>query len=150
VTAPSIHGFRPVLTASAVRQALGDELSLIRQQDGLTWADIGEVLGKSEDQAAKYADGSAEMGVVAYAKAKKQWNGRFTGGLDRLIHDARGELAETDREREGDILAAALALSKALADGEITHSEIRTNRKTLEHARDAIDDLLSRLPVRAA
>ena len=65
MSAPSIHG--KVVPASAILTALGDALSRIRQEDRLTWADLGAVLGKSEDQAAKYADGSAENGFATKA-----------------------------------------------------------------------------------
>jgi hypothetical protein len=43
------------------------------------------------------------------------------------------------------ILKAALALSVALEDGELTDAEIRANRSTLERAKDAIDAQLARL-----
>lgn len=57
---------------------------------------------------------------------------------------------DTDRARESSVLKAALALSEALADDdEITPAEVRANRATIEAARDALDQLLSKL-VRAA
>ncbi len=57
---------------------------------------------------------------------------------------------DTDRASESKVLGAALALSIALADDdEITPSEVRANRKTIEAARDALDGLLGKL-VRAA
>ena len=86
---PAIHGKRRVYSASNALTALGNALGEIRQQDGLKWGEIGEVLGKSEDQAAKYADGTAEMGVVAFGKGKREWNGRFTGPFDRLCVESR-------------------------------------------------------------
>lgn len=141
---PTIHGYRRTLSASAVHQAVADDLSLIKHEDRLTFADIGRVLGKSEDQAAKYCDGTAEMGVSAYAFARERWNGRFTGSLDRLIADARGDKTD-DRAKESCILKAALALSVALADNELSDAEIKANRKTLEDAAEAIDSLLRRL-----
>jgi hypothetical protein len=150
MTKPQIHGVRATLSASAVRTALGDELSLIRQQDGLTWSDIGRIIGKSEDQAAKYADGSAEMGVVAFAFAKKEWNGRFTGALDRLVDGVKPS-SFSDRTCESKVLHAALSLSIALSDDdEITPSEVRANRATIEAARDALNGLLAKLAPVAA
>lgn len=148
MTAPIIHGKRPVFSASHVLDSIASELSLIKSQDSLTYADLGRVLGKSEDQAAKYCDGTAEMGVVAFASAKREWNGRFTGALDRLCHDSRpGE--HDDRAATNSILKAALALSVALEDGNVDHEEVRANRATLENARDAIDAQLAKL-VKAA
>lgn len=135
---------RPVFSASAVLDAVASELSTIKHEDGLTDADLGRVLGKSEDQAAKYRTGLAEMGVVAYAAAKREWNGRFTGALDRLCTDSR-PAAGDDRRGQITLLEAALALSVALADGKIDKEEVRANRATLEAARDAIDDQLRKL-----
>ena len=43
------------------------------------------------------------------------------------------------------ILQAALELSVALQDGQLTLSEIRASRSTLENARDAIDAQLAKL-----
>lgn len=135
---------RPVFSASAVLDAVAAELSAIKHEDGLTDADLGRVLGKSEDQAAKYRTGLAEMGIVAYAAAKREWNGRFTGALDRLCADSR-PVASDDRRGQITLLEAALALSVALADGKIEPEEVRANRATLEAARDAIDAQLSKL-----
>lgn len=136
-------------SASGVLDELGEALTTIRREDGLTFADMAAVLGKSEDQAAKYCAGSAEMGVVAYARAKREWNGRFTGGLHRMCEAGR-KRETTDRERESSVLKAALALSVALADDDqIDANEVRQNRATIEAARDALDELLRKL-VRAA
>lgn len=147
---PPIHGKPPVFSASKVLAAIGEELALIKSQDGLTWADIGRVLGRSEDQAAKYADGTAEMGVVAFAAAKREWNGRFTGSLDRLCVESR-PAGSSDRSCGSQVLAAALAMSVALeGDDEIVADEVRQNRATLESARDAIDAQLAKLTPRAA
>ena len=135
---------RPVFSASAVLAAVAYELSTIKHEDNLTDADLGRVLGKSEDQAAKYRTGLAEMGVVAYAAAKREWNGRFTGALDRLCTDSRPPVV-CDRRGHTTLLEAALALSVALEDGNITPEEVRANRATLEAARDAIDAQLGKL-----
>lgn len=136
---------RPVFSASAVLEAIASELSTIKHEDSLTDADIGRVLGKSEDQAAKYRTGLAEMGVVAFAAAKREWNGRFTGALDRLCVDSRPGKGN-DRAGQCKVLEAALAMSVALADDDaIVREEVRKNRATLEAARDAIDEQLRKL-----
>lgn len=138
-------GNGPVFSASTVLDEVGTALSQIRRDDKLTFADIAAVIGKSEDQAAKYCAGSAEMGIVAYGRARREWNGRFDGALDRLCHDTR-PVADADRNRHSKILRAALALSVALEDDdEITPGEVRANRATIEQARDALDELLRKL-----
>jgi hypothetical protein len=140
---------RSIFSASHVLDAIASELTIIKHEDGLTDADIGRVLGKSEDQAAKYRTGLAEMGVVAFAAAKREWNGRFTGALDRLCVDSRPGKG-SDRTAQCSVLKAALAMSEALeGDEEIVREEVRKNRATLENARDAIEAQLAKL-VRAA
>jgi hypothetical protein len=138
-----------VFSASSVLDVIAEALSAIRREDRLTFADMAAVLGKSEDQAAKYCAGSAVMDVITFARAKREWNGRFTGALDRLCHDSR-PTADADRTRQSKVLKAALALSIALEDdGEISPDEVRSNRATIENARDALEDLLRKV-VRAA
>lgn len=150
MTVRQSSGNRPVFSASAVLDAVASELSLIKSQDRLTYADLARVLGKSDDQAAKYCEGTAEMGIVAFASAKREWNGRFTGALDRLCHDSR-PVAQHDRTRESKVLKAALSLSIALSDDdEITADEVRANRATIEAARDALEELLGKLAPREA
>lgn len=136
---------KPVFSASSVLDVLGEAIADIRKTDKLTYADIAAVLGVSEDQAAKYRDGTATMNVVTYARGKREWNGRFTGALDRLCVDSRPS-AGTDRAKGSAVLKAALALSVALEDDDaIDKGEVRANRGTLENARDAIDALLAKL-----
>ena len=139
---------RPVFSASAVLDALAGALTDIRLNDKLTFADIAAVLGGSEDQAAKYCAGSATMNAVTMARGKREWNGRFTGAYDRLCADSR-PVADHDRVCTSKVLKAALALSVALeGDDEITGDEVRQNRSTIEAARDALEGLLAKLPVR--
>ncbi len=135
------------LSASSILEAIGEDLSQIKREDRLTYADLARVLGKSEDQAAKYCEATQEMGAVAFAFAWDQWNGRFTGRLAALINGKPD--STNDRAKESAILKAALALSLALDDEEVDNDEIRKNRVTLENAREAIDGLLSRLGPKA-
>lgn len=142
---------RPVFSASAVQQAIADELLAIKSEDGLTYEDIGRVLGKSGDMAEKYCKAMAEMGTVAFAAAKREWNGRFTAAFDRLCVESRpGGTLMHDRRAQSNVLEAALAMSQALEDDDaITAEEVRENRAVLEKARAAIDAQLAKL-VRAA
>ena len=148
MSVPSIAGKRKAVTASAVLEALGEAISQIKAEDRLRWSDVGEVLGTGDDQAAKYADGSATMNVVAFAKGRAAWNGRFTGRLDKLIEQAVPGIDA--HKAQSCILKAALALAVALEDGELDLAEVRANRSTLENARDAIDAQLARLAPKAA
>lgn len=142
MSTPPIHGNRSIYSASAALRTVGDALGQIRQQDGLTWSEVGRVLGKSDDQAAKYADGSAEMGIVAFGLAKREWNGRFTGPFDRLCVESR-PAGICDNTILSTVMHASLEIARAKEVGdEIYPHEIRACRSVLEAARDAIDELL--------
>lgn len=143
--AATASGNATVFSASAVVNEIASALTAIRIADHLTFADMGAIIGKSEDQAAKYCAGSAVMDAVTFARAKREWSGRFAGGLDRLCHDSRPS-KDLDRARGSKVLKAALALSVALEDDdEITPDEVRANRMTIEAARDALDELLRKI-----
>lgn len=147
---PRIHGNRPIYSASTALDCVARALTEIKAANGLTWADLGAFLGKSPDQAAKYADGSATMDFITFGRAKREWNGRFSGYFDRLCVESR-PIGETDRSCGSKVLAAALALSVALEDDdEIVAAEVQQNRGTLEQARDAIEAQLAKLTPRAA
>lgn len=146
MTAPRFAGKNRPVTASMVREALGDALGKIRAEEGYTWVELGELLGKGDDAVARYVDASADMPVSTFYKGKALWNGRFTGAADKLIEEARGEV--NPYNAQSCILKAALALSVALEDGVLTNAEIAANRADLERSRDAIDALLFRLAPR--
>lgn len=148
MSAPLIPGKIVPVTASNVLEAIADAVLAIKMEDRLTWSAMGNVFGKSEDQAAKYADGSAEMGAVAIAFAWEKWNGRFIGRLAQLVQSNRKPIEA--QQTQSCLLAAAYALAVALEDGELSEDDIRANRKTLEVARDAIDGQLARLKPREA
>ncbi|QQN73930.1 hypothetical protein [Croceicoccus sp. YJ47] len=127
-----------------MRWAIAEALREIREEDDLTDADMGALLGKSADRVRAYRREEATMDAETFGRGKREFNGRFTGYFDRLCIDSRpGPLC--DRHGQSSILAAALALSVALEDGEIDADEVRENRQTLENARDAIDAQLRKL-----
>lgn len=140
---------RSIYSASNAVEALAKALTEIKHEDGLTDADIGAVLGKSEDMAAKYRTGLATMDFITFGRGKHYWNGRFTGHFDRLCADSRPG-AHCDHAGQSTILKAALALSVALEDGLVDREEVRANRSTLENARDAIEAQLAKLVSAAA
>lgn len=149
MTIPTVAGKPACYSAFNALEAIGRALHEIKDTDGLTWADVGAVLGVSDDQAAKYGEGTATMNAVTYGRGKKEWNSRFTGYFDRLCEAGPGHVA--DRACETSILKAALALSIALADDDkISTAEIHHNRQTIEEARDALGSLLGRLKAVAA
>lgn len=149
MTEPCFHGIRPQFSASLVLSNLGDSLLAIKMDGKLTWADIGVVLGKSEDQAAKYADGTAEMGVIAYARGKREWGGRFTGSLMRLCYGCSNTPCN-DRLTAAKTAQVGMLLNEALATSEtVPASFIHQNRSAIEGLRDSLDALLRRSEVAA-
>lgn len=144
---PTIHGKTRPVTASDLLDALAGDLTKIKSEDKLTWATIGEVLRRGEDQAAKYADGTATMDWIAYKRGEMAWNGRFTGAVDRLLQSASEPV--DPKQAQSCLLKASLALSLALEDGELTDAEILANRKPLEDAADKIARLLQRVKPRS-
>jgi len=51
---------------------LGESLKAIKERDGATDGDLGAVLGKSDDRAAAYRAGAADMGVVSFLRGCKE------------------------------------------------------------------------------
>ncbi|GFE73472.1 hypothetical protein [Novosphingobium sp. TCA1] len=143
-------GNKPVFSASSVRDTIAETLSAIKEEDGLTYADMGRVMGKSGDRAEAYCNGDfSDMSGFSLLAAWREWNGRFVGPLRTLVEGSRPGGAHCDHAGQSAILKAALAISVALQDGEVDPEEVRANRSTLESARDAIDAQLAKL-VRAA
>lgn len=134
-----------IFSASNTRDVIAEALTLIKYEDNLTDADLGRVMGKSEDQAAKYRTGLAEVPAFALLAAWREWNGRFIGPIRSYVENSR-PIPTCDRKGQSSILEAALALSKALEDDDqIDREEVRDNRAILTEARDAIDAQLSKL-----
>lgn len=148
MSAPTIHGKRRMLSASAILESVGDRILHIKMEDRLRWSDMADVLGVSEDQVAKYADASAAMSVVVFAKGWAHWRSRFTGDLEQLVEGSADKPCAVQTQSR--ILKACLAIEEAKADdGDLSVEDIRANRTCLEHARDAIDAQLNRLGPKA-
>jgi hypothetical protein len=143
MTSRTSTALRRRLSASMIREAIAADLMQIKAEDQLTFDDIGRVIGKSADQAARYCDGTASMCAETYTFAREAWNGRFTGRLDALLNGKPD--ATCDRKKASSINRALLAVSIMLEDGEIDKEEILARRKELEEGRDAFDKLLSRI-----
>lgn len=150
---PQIHGRRSSFSVSTALQQIGDDLANIRREDGLTWKDVGRVLGKSDDRASDYANALSEMPVSAFLLGCREWNGRFANGVLSLIGM---KLVETDADRSSDseklshILKLAHLVSSALTDmetpGSVDDGELRAiGSETLDEASRAIDALRARL-----
>lgn len=145
MAARHFHQPRRVFSASNVRWAIAEALNEIKEADDLTDEDMGAVLGKSPDRARAYRRMEATMDAETFGRAKREWNGRFTGYFDRLCEDSRpGKV--NDRRGQCSVLKAALAMSEALeGDETIVTEEVRKNRAALEAAVEAIQAQLAKL-----
>jgi hypothetical protein len=136
---------RVVFSASSVRDTIAATLATIKDEDGITYADLGRVLGKSTDRAEAYCKGDfSDMSGFSLLAAWREYNGRFIGPIRDLVEHSRLN-APCDRQGHTSIIEASLALSVALQDGEISPEEVLANRSTLENARDAIEAQLRKL-----
>ncbi|MAM41711.1 MAG: hypothetical protein CL949_25120 [Erythrobacter sp.] len=153
MSAPHIHGTRRSFSVSAALQQLGDDLAAIRKEDGLTWKDVGRVLGKSDDRASDYANAISEMPVSAFLLGCREWNGRLGNGVMGMIGQ---KLSPVDAEEISDsdklcrILKLAHLLSQALNDdvtpGAVDNEELtHIGLAALDDAARGIDALRHRL-----
>ena len=85
MTMPHIHGRHRTVPASLLLETIGASLAAIKKADGATFADLGAVLGKSEDRAAAYAGGEGDMGVVSFLRGCRTWDGRFANDVFALL-----------------------------------------------------------------
>lgn len=152
-TTPQIHGRRSSFSVSAALQQIGDDLAAIRDEDRLTWTDVGRVLGKSDDRARDYSNALSEMPVSAFLLGCREWNGRFANGVLSLIGMKLVEIgmdAYSDGEKLSHILRVAHLLAAALGDletpGTVDDGELRDiGSEALDEAQRAIDALRVRL-----
>jgi hypothetical protein len=133
-------------------ETLGDSLERIKRADGLTDIDLGRVLGKSDDQAGKYRNGTADMGVVSLFLGAREWDGRFVNDAFALVGMKLVPLessAATDRDALPALTGLLHEVAMALADdGKIDDRELMSMRSELETAGRAIDTLRERLRLR--
>lgn len=153
MTAPHIHTPYRTVPASLMLKTLGESLEAIKHEDGATDADLGAVLGKSEDTAARYRTGLAEMPVVSFLRGCREWDGRFANAALALVGMKLAPLNAADGcDRKGFSALCALLAEMAEAvedDGKIDDTELLAMRPELEAAAKHIDRLRDRLRLRA-
>lgn len=128
MSAPNIHGRRRTFSASSAVDVQNGVLTEIRNEDGATWADMGRVLGKSDDRAAAYANTASPIDLPTFLFGCKEWGGRFADPLLALVG---GRWAEAGAICTGDdpasiTLASLLpAIIQAELDGVTTVEEVQ-------------------------
>lgn len=135
---PRIHGIAPFVPASKLVEATGEALTQIRREDGLTWGDIGEAIGKSEDQAAKYASGVAVMDFITWLRACTRWNGRFSvaATMVGLSVTSLGPTSSAHDVRQGmlSLMLLMAEIQKAMLDETLEDDELLAMDALIEQA----------------
>lgn len=145
---PQISGMRRFAPASKLIEATGEALLKIKEDDNLTWAEVGEALGVEDDQAARYGKGNSEMGFVKFLRGCRAWNGRFSvaaalAGLSIAPGDPA--LRRPDVQRGMLSLTLVIAdLQRAMLDGELTDDELEAMDGLIDHADQFLDALKQR------
>jgi len=127
MSAPHIHAPRRTFSASRAVEAQNAILTTIRDDDGATWADMGRVLGKSDDRAAAYANTSSPIDLPTFLAGCREWGGRFA---DPLLGLVGGRWADAGAVCTGDDPASLTiaqllpAIIAAELDGETTYDEL--------------------------
>jgi len=127
MSAPHIHAPRRTFSASRAVEAQNAILTAIRGDDGATWADMGRVLGKSDDRAAAYANTSSPIDLPTFLAGCREWGGRFA---DPLLGLVGGRWADAGAVCTGDDPASLTiaqllpAIIAAELDGETTYDEL--------------------------
>lgn len=76
---------RRTVSASSAIDTQNKLLSAIKAEDVATWTDRGQVLGKSEDRAAAYANTASAIDMPTFLVACREWGGRFADPLLTLV-----------------------------------------------------------------
>jgi hypothetical protein len=149
MTTPQFHGRYRTIPASLMLDTLGESLKAIKERDGATDSDLGAVLGKSDDRAAAYRAGAADMGVVSFLRGCKEWDGCFANGVLRLVGM---KLVPIEAESVDDqasvttLLSFAMALSGELEkDGKVDDEDLERHQFVIERLGKIIDGYRERI-----
>jgi hypothetical protein len=152
MTAPHIHGRYRTIPASLMLETVGASLSKIKSEDRATDADLGAVLGKSEDRAAAYRDGRGDMGLVSFLRGCREWDGRFANDVLSLVGMKLVEIDAGEGADRESLTAMASLLAKVASaledDGRIDDAELLDMSQALEAAGKHIDRLRARRRVK--
>jgi hypothetical protein len=147
VSASHIHSRYRTVPASLLLDTLGKSLSTIKDEDRATDADLGQVLGKSEDRAGAYRAGAGDMGVVSFLRGCREWDGRFANDVLSLVGMRLTPIADTAMDESQSLAALGELIAKkavALADNKIDDAELEAMWPEIERVAGFIDQLRAR------
>jgi len=142
---PPLHR---TVSGSKLVETIGESLSSIKAEDGLTDAELGKFLHKGVDAGKAYRTGYAEMPVTSFLRGCERWNGRFANDALSLIGMKLVPLASeavSDQTLSTRLCKLMLEVSVALEDGVITDIEVARMKRTLIEAGEAIDSMRGRI-----
>lgn len=137
--APHIHGKRRTFSASHAVEVQGGTLWKIKDEDGLTYEDLGRYLGgKSDDRAAAYAPHPdserpiSPVDMLTFLAACESFGGRFADPLLALVGGRWADLGDVCSSDPGALTIATLlpAIIEIEKDG-ITKAEELAPHETL-------------------
>ena len=150
--APHIHGRYRSFSVSKALETLGNSLKTIKEEDALSWKEVGRILGKSDDRASDYANALSEMPVGAFLLGCREWNGRLANEVFgmigmKLVPMDGADVSDTEKLCR--VLKLAHLLSAAIADakspGVVADDELEAfSTADLEGAEAAIAALRAR------
>lgn len=148
MTKPGFHGRRRSFSVSKAVDQLAADITAIKEEDGLTWTDVGRVFGKGEDQAAQYGKGNAEMSFTSFLLGCREWNGRFSAGVAAMIGQCLRDLDAVDlTHRHFVTLLTRLAFEISLAlenDDDVDETELDRMTALLDDVSRGLDQLRQR------
>ena len=96
---PQIYVHRRVFSASSLLAAVGEVLGKARTDNGLTFTDLGETLGKGDDAAARYVAGACDMPLSTFIRGCLAFGKPFADaalGFAGLVSIPMQEVAASD------------------------------------------------------
>lgn len=146
---PQFHGRMPFVAASKLLEATGEALRTIKEQENLTWKELGTAIGMGDDQTAKYGSGNAEMGFTTWLRATQLWNGRFSvaATMMGLSIGATGKSVDAGDLRQG-MLSLTLLLAeiqKATLDDTLDDDELVAMDALIDRAGQFLECMRLRL-----
>lgn len=130
------------VSGSKLIDTLGDSLTRIKAEDGLTDAELGKYLHKGVDAGKAYRTGYAEMPVTSFMRGCERWNGRFANDALALVGMKLVPIAAepiSGQTLQTRLTRLMLEVSMALEDGKIDDLEIARMKRSLIEAGEAID-----------
>jgi transcriptional regulator with XRE-family HTH domain len=123
-----LNRHRRTFSASRAVEVAGQVLREIKAEDGLTFKELGKVLGKGADQAEKIAKGNSVMDMPTFLAACDYWGERFADKVLKLAHLRTAPCgAKCSTDHDGGLALARLLppILEAEADGEADADELR-------------------------